>query len=87
MMKLWFEMELGNAVVMSRPYHSLFPQYIRNENAYPMKQYIVEGLKAKHHEVKNSFLFAVVQAIYKDKKTGKIYAKSDPRKQGMTDGY
>ena len=85
MMKMVFGMDLGNAVMMSRPYHSFFPTYIRNEKQFPMKAKIVDGLKQKKHDVKNSSLDAAVQAIFV--KDGKIFAKSDPRKYGKTAGY
>eukprot|EP00794_Sanderia_malayensis_P013926 gene13926-15377_t len=90
MLKLWFGMDLGNAVVTSRPYHTLFPQYIRNEKwQFAMKDEIVEGLKKKKHVVKSSRLTSEVQAIFVDSNSDskKIYAMSDPRKNGKTAGY
>eukprot|EP00794_Sanderia_malayensis_P013925 gene13925-15376_t len=88
MMKIWFKMDIGSAVVMSRPYHSLFPEYIRNEKIFPMTSALVDGLEGtKQHQVKSTNLYAVIQAIFRDKNIGKIYAKSDPRKQGKPAGY
>ena len=86
MKKLWFGMELGAAVEDARPQHALFPQYIRNERRYPLSQGIIDGLRKKGHVIKRSSLYAVIQAIYKDKE-GKVHAKSDPRKYGRAAGY
>jgi len=86
MKKLWFGMELGAAVEDARPQHALFPEYIRNEKRYPLAADIVDGLRKKGHVIKRSSLFAVIQAIYKDK-DGRVHAKSDPRKYGRAAGY
>ncbi len=86
MKKLWFDMELGAAVVDARAQHALFPEYIRNEKDYPLPPAVVSGLRKKGHVIKSSTLYAVVQAIFKDKK-GVVHAKSDPRKYGKSAGY
>ena len=89
MMKLWFGMDLGNAVVMSRPYQTFQPDRLRQEKAYPIKDEIIEGLKKKKHKIKKSKICGcgVIQAIYRHSATSKIFAKSDPRKHGKADGY
>ena len=86
MKKLWFGMELGDAVADPRPQHSLFPQYIRNDKIFPLPDSVVTGLIKKGHIVKNNQSYAVVQAIYRDK-DGLLHAKSDPRKNGKSAGF
>eukprot|EP00795_Rhopilema_esculentum_P015621 gene15621-6904_t len=89
MMKLWFGMDLGNAVLMSRPYHTFFPEQLKLERAFPIKDKIIEGLKKRNHKVKESKQCGcgVIQIIYKDCGSCQIFAKADPRKYGGTDGY
>ena len=86
MKKLWFNMELGAAVNDSRPQHSLFPEYIRNDRKAPLPADLVAGLEKKGHVVRNNQPYAVVQAIYREK-NGRVHAKSDPRKGGKSAGY
>ncbi|XP_057310623.1 glutathione hydrolase 1 proenzyme-like [Hydractinia symbiolongicarpus] len=83
--KLMFSYNLTSAVEDARPQHAFFPEYIRNEKGYLLSDDIVEGLKKKNHRILQSSLNAIVQGIYVD--GGKIYAKSDPRKEGVAAGY
>ena len=80
MMRLWFDVDIGNALMMSRPHHTLFPNLVNEEMSYPLKQFIVEGLKQKKHKVKGDGKRTVCQVIYKDSKNGKIHSKADPRR-------
>lgn len=88
-MKLWFEMDIGNALMMSRPHHTLFPNVVSKEISFPLKQFIVDGLKKKKHVIKENDKRTVCQVIYRDKKSNKIHAKTDPRraKDEKTEGY
>ena len=45
MKKLWFGYTLNDAIEDSRPQHSFFPEYIRNEIGVPLPQDIVQGLR------------------------------------------
>lgn len=83
--KLMFSYNLTSAVEDARPQHAFFPEYIRNEKGYLLSDDIVEGLKKKNHRILKSSLNAIVQGIYVDGE--KIYAKSDPRKEGVAAGY
>ncbi|XP_057310883.1 glutathione hydrolase 1 proenzyme-like isoform X2 [Hydractinia symbiolongicarpus] len=83
--KLMFSYNLTSAVEDARPQHAFFPEYIRNEKGYLLSDDIVEGLKKKNHRILQSSLNAIVQGIYVD--GGKIYAKSDTRKEGVAAGY
>ncbi|XP_057299592.1 glutathione hydrolase 1 proenzyme-like [Hydractinia symbiolongicarpus] len=83
--KLMLSYNLTSAVEDARPQHAFFPEYIRNEKGYLLSDDIVEGLKKKNHRILQSSLNAIVQGIYVD--GGKIYAKSDPRKEGVAAGY
>ena len=89
MMKLWFGMDTGNAVLMSRPYHSMYPDKIKIEKPYPIKNEIIEGLEKRNHKIKHSKVWGcgVVQVLYRDCPSCKLEAKSDPRKFGTTEGY
>ena len=86
MNKLWFDMELGDAVVDPRAYAYLFPKGIRDDRNHPVNATILDGLKKLGHKISKITSFAVVQAIYKSK-DGLIHAKSDPRKYGKSAGY
>ncbi|XP_057302421.1 glutathione hydrolase 1 proenzyme-like [Hydractinia symbiolongicarpus] len=83
--KLMFSYNLTSAVEDARPQHAFFPEYIRNEIGYLLSDDIVEGLEKKNHKILKSSLNAIVQAIYVEGE--KIYAKSDPRKEGVAAGY
>jgi len=88
-MRLWFGIDIGNALMMSRPHHTLFPNVISEETSFPLKEFISEGLKKKKHTVKRNKERTVCQIIYKDNESGKIHSKTDPRraKNEKTDGY
>ncbi|XP_066914328.1 glutathione hydrolase 1 proenzyme-like [Clytia hemisphaerica] len=83
--KLWLNYTLSDAILDARPQHAFYPTYIRNEKDYPLSQAIRDGLEAKNHEIKDSTLNAIIQGIFVD--DDKIYAKSDPRKEGVAAGY
>ena len=89
MLRLWFDIDIGNALMMSRPHHTLFPNVISEEISFPLKEFIAEGLRKKKHKVKGDEKRTVCQIIYKDSKSGKIHSKTDPRraKNVKTDGY
>ena len=88
-MKFWFGMDVGNAVVMSRPYHPMHPNEIKIEKPYPIKDKIIDGLRKRNHKIKHSRLWGcgVVQVINRDCPSCNLEAKSDPRKFGKSDGY
>ena len=83
--KLWLDYSLSAAIEDARPYHTLFPEYIRNEKENPLADDIVQGLKAKNHKILIKDLNAIIQGVFVD--GDKIYAKSDPRKEGKAAGY
>ena len=83
--KLWLNYTLSDAIIDARPQHAFSPAYIRNENDYPLSQAIKDGLEAKNHVIKGSSLNAIIQGIFVE--DDKIYAKSDPRKEGVAAGY
>ena len=89
MMKLWFDMDIGNAVMMSRPYHPMHPDKIKIEKPYPMKNEIIKGLEKRNHKIEHSKIWGcgVVQVLTRECPSCKIEAKADPRKFGKTDGY
>ena len=89
MLRLWFDIDIGNALMMSRPHHTLFDNYVSKESSFPLKEFIVDGLKKKKHVVRENDKRTVCQVIYRDNKSGKIHAKTDPRraKDEKTDGY
>lgn len=88
-MKFWFGMDIGNAVMMGRPYHSMYPEKLRIEKPYPIKDEIIAGLEKRNHKIKHSKVWGcgVVLVINRDCPSCKLQAKSDPRKFGRTDGY
>ena len=88
-MRLWFDVDIGNALMMSRPHHTLFPNLLSEEISFPFKQFIEEGLKKKKHLVKSDKKRTVCNVIYKDSKNGKIHSKADPRRaeNDKTCGY
>ncbi|XP_041379599.1 scoloptoxin SSD20-like [Gigantopelta aegis] len=82
---LWFSKRIKAAVDYPRIHHQLVPKSLRVEEGFP--QYILDGLKAKGHDIKmyptaKSFVQAVLQ-----KATNKITVNSDYRKYGIPDGY
>ena len=83
---MWFGIELGEAVIQSRPSHVLFPYFVQSEQRNPLPPEIEEGLERRGHNVKAGDYYSVVQAIYRDR-NGNIFAKSDPRKGGRPSGY
>ncbi|XP_065684540.1 glutathione hydrolase 1 proenzyme isoform X1 [Hydra vulgaris] len=84
---LWLGYSLEDAINDVRVYHTFSPSYIQSETTSNFKIPInlMEGLKKKGHKFKDSTRHSVIQGIYV--KDGKIYAKSDPRKQGEAAGY
>ena len=87
MKKLYLNYDLSDAIDDHRLQHTFSPNEIRNENGYPLKDYIVKGLKAKGHKVKSTGANAIIQGIFVDKINNRIYAKSDKRKEGKASGY
>ena len=89
MLRLWFDVDIGNALMMSRPHHTLFPNVINEETEFPFKEFIADGLRKKKHKVKSDEKRTVCQMIYRNSKSGKIQSKTDPRRaeKERTDGY
>lgn len=83
--KLWLDYTLSDAIKDARPQHSFFPEYIRNEKDVPLSEEMKAGLEGKHHVIKPSSFNAIIQGIFVE--DGKIFAKSDPRKEGKAAGY
>ena len=83
--KLWLDYTLSDAIENPRPQHSFFPEYIRNENGMPLSDEMKAGLESKNHVIKDSRFNAIIQGIFVE--DGKIFAKSDPRKEGKAAGY
>lgn len=81
---LSFNKTLSAASPYPRLHDQLLPDRLIYEPGFP--QDIIEGLKARRHNVEQSTAAAVVQAIYVDDK-GLIHAASDIRKGGKPDGY
>ena len=67
-MKFWFGMDIGNAVMMGRPYHSMYPEKLRIEKPYPIKDEIIAGLEKRNHKIKHSKVWGcgVVLVINRD---------------------
>ena len=84
--KLWLDYSLEKAILDARPQHSFSPAYIRNEKSdYRLTPEMVSGLEGYNHVIKNSSLNAIIQGIFVE--DGKIFAQSDPRKEGVAAGY
>ena len=88
MNRLWFGMNLSQAVDKPRLHNQLVPSQnvtIERKEKYRLKENVVEGLKRMGHSVVLDEKFAVAQAVYR-KGRGLIHAKSDPRKFGSPAG-
>ena len=84
--KLWLDYSLEKAILDARPQHSFSPAYIRNEKSdYRLTPEMVSGLEGYNHVIKDSSLNAIIQGIFVE--DGKIFAQSDPRKEGVAAGY
>ena len=85
--KLWLHYTLEKAIIDARPQHSFSPAYIRNEKdeGFRLPPEMVTGLEGYNHVVKDSSLNAIIQGIFVE--DGKIFAQSDPRKEGVAAGY
>ena len=87
MFKLWFGINTADAVTMPRFHHQLLPNYTATERPpYNMSQNLIEALELYGHDLQIKNFKCVVQAISKEM-NGSIYAKSDPRKGGYSDGF
>ncbi|KAK3735589.1 hypothetical protein QZH41_003619 [Actinostola sp. cb2023] len=84
---LWFNRTLPQSVVDPRLHHQLMPMYVRIDKYTPLPQPIIDGLINLGHTVKKKSGSAMVQAVAKDKDTGYLYGKSDPRKGGWAAGF
>jgi len=84
--KMLLQMDLGDAIGENRVHTHLLPNdvYI-NKNA-PIKQFMKDGLIKLGHKVVESNLGVAIQAIYREGAGKSIYAKSDPRKGGVSEG-
>ena len=88
MNKLWFGDDLSKAVDEPRLHSQLVPDqrvFYEKYKPYRFQDNIIKGLIKRGHNVTESDLFAVVQAIYRDPGVG-IFAKADPRKHGAPAG-
>ncbi|KAK9765344.1 hypothetical protein K7432_006396 [Basidiobolus ranarum] len=79
-----FRMNLASAVEYPRLHHQLIPDVAYYESEYPND--IQDELSKRKHEILPMPFHAVVQAIRR-LPDGLIHAVSDPRKQGVADGY
>jgi gamma-glutamyltranspeptidase/glutathione hydrolase/leukotriene-C4 hydrolase len=82
MNKLWFGLSLKDSIDRPRLHHSLYPNITFYEENYQVSKSVRDGLKALGHHLDGSISFCAVQGVYRDK-SGKLYAKSDPRKRGV----
>ena len=84
MNSLWFGLSLNDAIERPRLHHNLYPNSIYYEKNSPFKvpQFVLNGLKALGHELTGGLGWSAEQGVYRDK-SGKLYAKSDPRKGGV----
>ena len=78
---------MDKAVSDPRIHTHLLPYQIYINDQFRISKALEEGLKKLGHTVVTSNYWAAVQAIYKDYKENKIYAKSDSRKGGEPAGY
>ena len=88
---LWFGQSLSDAVDKPRLHTQLVPDrnvsYYEKKEKYAILPEIRRGLENLGHVVTGEKeRFAVVQAIFRDPETKKIFAKSDPRKYGAPAG-
>ena len=91
MNKLWFGRNISQAVDDPRIHEELVPKMdvkVENSTCYRFPVGIQEGLRALGHNVTadKESAFSVVQAVYRVKYNGSIYAKSDKRKNGAPSG-
>ncbi|CAB4027400.1 glutathione hydrolase 1 proenzyme-like [Paramuricea clavata] len=87
MHKIWFGRNTSEAVTMPRFHNQLLPNYTAiEEEPFNLATNIVEALRGYGHYVETKSFFSVVQAISKEQ-DGNIYAKSDPRKGGYSEGF
>ena len=89
MNKLWFDHTLTESVDAPRVHIQLVPHQdvdIENKTEFRLRKEIVRGLEARGHGIQYTNSKSVVQGIFIDAAES-IYAKSDPRKQGLPAGY
>jgi gamma-glutamyltranspeptidase len=87
MHKIWFGRNTSEAVSMPRFHNQLIPNCTAiEEEPFNLATNIVEALRGYGHCVETQSFFSVVQAISKEP-DGNIYAKSDPRKGGDSEGF
>ena len=88
MKKLWFGLSLRDSISTLRLHHQLFPNKLtfETEEKFRMEQSVVDDLEGIGHAPKGDKKFCAVQGVYRDN-AGRIYAKSDPRKNGEAAGF
>lgn len=88
MKKLWFGLSLRDSISTRRLHHQLYPNEFSFETKeeFRMDQSVIDGLKALGHKSKATKRYCAVQGVYRDN-SGRIYAKSDPRKTGVAAGF
>lgn len=87
MNKIWFGRNTSEAVTMPRFHNQLLPDYTAIEKPpYNLSSDIIRELEVYGHAIETKSYNSVVQAISKES-DGKIFAKSDPRKGGYSDGF
>ncbi|XP_065663263.1 glutathione hydrolase 1 proenzyme [Hydra vulgaris] len=85
--KMWFGLDLAHSVASPRLYHQLWPNYINIEEGSSISEEIIKKLQAKGHTFETILpMKTSAQAIYVER-PGIVYAMSDPRREGKTDGY
>ncbi|KAG1663987.1 Glutathione hydrolase 1 proenzyme [Nymphon striatum] len=83
---LWLGRDLKQAIDEFRLHHQLYPNTLLYEEGYP--ENVLELLRAKNHTTNctKGMRTSVVQAISRDS-SGTLYANSDHRKKGFSNGY
>lgn len=84
--KLYFNMDLDEAVDTPRVHTHLLPYEVYVYNKFKIPETLKKGLQDLGHKLVYSDHRCVVQAIYRKEINGTIYAVSDPRKGGVPAG-
>ncbi|XP_057295021.1 glutathione hydrolase 1 proenzyme-like [Hydractinia symbiolongicarpus] len=82
--KLYLGLPLGECVSSYRLHHQGVPNYITYNPKYAPPMRLLDDLKKLRHTYQKKGSISVVQAVYKE--GNDIYAMSDPRKGGESDG-
>ncbi|XP_076657336.1 glutathione hydrolase 1 proenzyme [Halictus rubicundus] len=83
-LNLWSNKTITEATAARRIHHQLFPMAVQNEKGFPPD--ILEYLSSIRHKVTTyTGIGSAITAV--SKQNGKVYAVSDFRRQGKTDGF